>query len=141
MGGAEPLGSSHWHNTQNQTETKMKNINTTEIRCENTYGFDAEPIDAGPPRRIQLSRKRAWRKPKNAVVVARPTKWGNPFVAVHGRTVEQAVAQYEKWLSNDPNGIQTLSEAKVALRGKNLACWCKPGTPCHAEVLLRLVNS
>jgi len=116
------------------------NINSTEILSENMGGSDTALGDE-VPRRIQLSRKRAWRKPKNAVVVARPTKWGNPFVAVHGRTVEQAVAQYEKWLSNDPNGIQTLSEAKVALRGKNLACWCKPGTPCHAEVLLRLVNS
>lgn len=26
------------------------------------------------------------------------------------------------------------------LRGKNLACWCKPGTPCHADVLLKAAN-
>jgi len=26
------------------------------------------------------------------------------------------------------------------LRGKNLACWCKPGEPCHADVLLELAN-
>ena len=26
------------------------------------------------------------------------------------------------------------------LRGKNLACWCKPGTPCHADVLIELAN-
>jgi hypothetical protein len=26
------------------------------------------------------------------------------------------------------------------LRGKNLACWCKPGAPCHADVLLELAN-
>ncbi len=26
------------------------------------------------------------------------------------------------------------------LRGKNLACWCKQGTPCHADVLLELAN-
>lgn len=26
------------------------------------------------------------------------------------------------------------------LRGKNLACWCKPGSPCHADVLLELAN-
>ena len=26
------------------------------------------------------------------------------------------------------------------LRGKNLACWCKPGSACHADVLLRLAN-
>lgn len=27
------------------------------------------------------------------------------------------------------------------LRGKNLACWCKPGEPCHADVLLELANT
>lgn len=26
------------------------------------------------------------------------------------------------------------------LRGKNLACWCKPGEPCHADVLLEIAN-
>lgn len=29
-------------------------------------------------------------------------------------------------------------------RGKsgaeNLACWCKPGAPCHADVLLEIAN-
>ncbi|MBK7554770.1 MAG: DUF4326 domain-containing protein [Flavobacteriales bacterium] len=27
-----------------------------------------------------------------------------------------------------------------ALHGLNLACWCKPGTPCHADVLLALAE-
>lgn len=27
------------------------------------------------------------------------------------------------------------------LRGKNLACWCKPSCACHADVLLDLANS
>lgn len=31
------------------------------------------------PERIQLSRKKGWRKPENTVVVSRPSKWGNPF--------------------------------------------------------------
>lgn len=26
------------------------------------------------------------------------------------------------------------------LRGHDLCCWCKPGQPCHADVLLRLAN-
>jgi hypothetical protein len=26
------------------------------------------------------------------------------------------------------------------LRGKNLACWCPLDQPCHADVLLELVN-
>lgn len=24
------------------------------------------------------------------------------------------------------------------LRGRNLACWCRPGDPCHGDVLLEL---
>lgn len=31
------------------------------------------------PKRIQLSRAKGYRKPEGAIVVARPTKWGNPF--------------------------------------------------------------
>jgi len=31
--------------------------------------------------------------------------------------------------------------ARLALRGKDLLCWCKPGTPCHADVLLELANA
>lgn len=27
-----------------------------------------------------------------------------------------------------------------ALRGRNLACWCEPSSPCHADVLLRVAN-
>ena len=26
------------------------------------------------------------------------------------------------------------------LRGKNLACWCKIGDPCHADVLIEIAN-
>jgi hypothetical protein len=33
------------------------------------------------PKRIQLRRAKGWKKPAGAVVVARPTKWGNPFKA------------------------------------------------------------
>lgn len=36
------------------------------------------------PIRVQLSRKRGWRKPPNTVVVARPTIWGNPYRVVKG---------------------------------------------------------
>lgn len=27
------------------------------------------------------------------------------------------------------------------LKQKNLACWCKPGDPCHADVLLEIANT
>lgn len=28
-----------------------------------------------------------------------------------------------------------------ALRGRDLACWCRLGLPCHADTLLRLANA
>lgn len=31
------------------------------------------------PKGIQLQRKKGWRKPPNAVVVSRPSRWGNPW--------------------------------------------------------------
>ena len=31
------------------------------------------------PARIRLSRAKGWRKPEGAVVVARPSRWGNPW--------------------------------------------------------------
>jgi hypothetical protein len=31
------------------------------------------------PVRIKLRRIKGWRKPEGAVVVARPSKWGNPI--------------------------------------------------------------
>ena len=106
---------------------------------------DTVAVDAGiesavtEPRRVQLSRKKGWRKPPNTVVVARRTRWGNPFKVTPDYPAEQAVADYEAWLKGD--GSEVAIAAKVELRGKNLACWCKPGQPCHAEVLLKLVNS
>lgn len=31
--------------------------------------------------------------------------------------------------------------AVAELAGKDLACWCKPGEPCHADVLLAIANA
>lgn len=31
------------------------------------------------PERVRLRRTRGWRKPPDAIVVARPTRWGNPY--------------------------------------------------------------
>lgn len=36
-----------------------------------------------------------------------------------------------------PPAIETI---QAELRGKDLACWCRPGEPCHADVLLELAN-
>lgn len=104
------------------------------------------------PARIQLRRSKGCRMPPNTVKVDRSTKFGNPFVVgVHG-TNAYCVRLYEilmsghLCLSTDNQHEQTRSHKFVSrnhhvLRGKNLACWCRIGTPCHADVLLKIANA
>jgi hypothetical protein len=87
------------------------------------------------PKRIQLKRTKGWRMPENTVKVDRTTKWGNPFAAIASRSLDEVVADFRR-MATHPN-YHDVSE----LRGKNLACWCKPGAPCHADVLLELANA
>ena len=89
------------------------------------------------PSRVQLRRAKDWRKPAGAVVVSRPSRWGNPYlVAEHGRS--QAVALYRQHLAEHP---ELVDAARRELAGRDLACWCKPGELCHADVLLEVANS
>ena len=64
--------------------------------------------------------------------------------ALTGRPAAPAAGRFDYvglnhlgWLrSVTVDGVDRLPE----LRGKNLACWCKPGSPCHADVLLEIAN-
>ena len=42
----------------------------------------------------------------------------------------------EKFYISEAN----LTEIQNDLRGKNLACWCRHGQPCHADWLLEIAN-
>lgn len=106
------------------------------------------------PKRIQLKRTRGWRKPENAVVVSRPTRWGNPFnwqdiiMRLDSSDPKKAATiEYEYWLTGMgpygekfPERRQWILDHIHELRGKDLACWCKPSDACHADVLLQLAN-
>lgn len=105
--------------------------------------------------------------PDNTVYVGRPGKYGNPFriggyfafgdpfperagpfkMAYYEgpaddprctliANAEQAVEWYRRLMKVLPPRPAFLE----ALRGKDLACWCRVGSPCHADVLLELVN-
>jgi len=94
------------------------------------------------PQRIQRRRATGWKMPPNTVYVGRPTKWGNPFfVGRHFSTPEQAVAAYRQWLDSSLPGQKLKYEQISELRGKNLACWCAPNIPCHADILLEILNN
>lgn len=108
------------------------------------------------PKRIQMTRQRPWRKDHpDAVIVARPSKWGNPFrVGVHGDAAA-CVARYRQLAT----GLITMMPAPAPsyeqqaaaqdfirnnlhqLRGKDLACWCPLDAPCHGDILLEIANA
>jgi hypothetical protein len=104
------------------------------------------------PQRIQLRRTKGWRKPAGAVVVSRPSKWGNPHLASGFAGIGQD-AGYEKVLAVTAFSVDlvggrlkvSVDDVRRELRGKDLACWC-PLPPagardvCHAAVLLEVAN-
>jgi len=103
------------------------------------------------PKRVQLRRTKGWRKPAGAVVVARPSKWGNPFSlasyrAGHPGADERelrrlAVADFRALLQGDPAGGPPYPRKSIGeLAGHDLCCWCPLDQPCHADVLLELAN-
>lgn len=115
------------------------------------------------PQRMQLSRKAGFdlQAASHALnglpakTIARPGKWGNPFTIDdmaklykldRDAAQAKAVGLCEQWLRGtldpklSPGAPPPLSEIRAELAGHNLACWCRPGTPCHANVLIDLAN-
>lgn len=87
-----------------------------------------------------------------AQLVARPGKWGNPFTIADmaaelgvdkDKAQAEAIARYRLWIKGDlriehfPPSHESI---RAELAGKNLACWCRQGSPCHADTLLELAN-
>lgn len=102
-------------------------------------------------------RAKGWRKPEGAIVVARPSKWGDPHRVGVGsmRTRADAVECFREDLTEAlhhatrttiPIDFRIIAESLDELRGHHLACWCPltdgdgNRTPCHADVLLALAN-
>jgi len=102
--------------------------------------FDVAP---SLPKRIRRSRAKGWRKPTGAIVVSRPSFFGNPFVVGTPEnggniTPEVAVAEFRKALLD--GRLQIKLSNLFELRGRDLVCWCPLDQPCHADVLIELAN-
>ncbi len=95
--------------------------------------------------------------PHNTVKVDRTTNFGNPFIVGEDGTAAECVywliLLHAGWFNVSQKAaccdrqryyqsvIKLEADAGYpTLRGKNLACWCKPGKPCHADVLLDMAN-
>ena len=99
---------------------------------------EKERATAPAVERVQLRRTKGWKMPANTVTVARPSRWGNPFKVTAGCSAAEAVAAFRARVESDPLKV---AEIRENLKGKNLACWCAPDQPCHADVLLEIANA
>jgi hypothetical protein len=73
----------------------------------------------------------AWTQAADSEIAARTP---GRFTLIQDKA--HAVAFFERLCAT---GFYSAKELAV-LRGKNLACWCRVGDPCHGDVLLRLAN-
>lgn len=118
-------------------------------------------------KRVQRKRAKGWKMPENTKYVGRPTKWGNP-IKIEGDQIYINASYRRKILDpwvwynlGDINDVIYLyrklwdgtkfknkdlqfwaDEFKKLnlneLRGMDLACFCPPSSPCHADVLIEL---
>ena len=121
------------------------------------------------PKRIKMTRQRPWRANNpDAVIVALPSKWGNPYTIEDMRKkADEVAAALDRPNELDPRAmaveafgadlkygpdsawwwfgphmqiLRTLSDLSE-LRGRDVACWCPLDQPCHGDVLLELANA
>jgi len=95
-------------------------------------------------RQISHYRTKGWRMPPNTVYVGRGTKYGNPYRVGDDGIPNAETAKWKYLLFLAGGGRYSVMRERVGdvgkLRGKNLACWCAPGEPCHADMLLEIAN-
>lgn len=64
------------------------------------------------------------------------SKWANPVKVGRGVSRETAISTYREYVVGT-GLIQDIHE----LKGKRLACWCKPKYACHGDVLAELADA
>ena len=111
---------------------------------------------------IQLRRTKGWRLPPGARSVSRPGPFGNPFIPLNDSVEarQAAVDAFAQWVRGgilpfsllrrvllSPQALGALSARRARLlsrlpelRGRDLACWCSLGGPCHRNPLLEIAN-
>ena len=111
-------------------------------------------VQTGPVR-LRLSRRKGFNLQRlsgetnglEAVRVARPSIFGNPFIIGEHDGRAACVAHFRDALqaaTRDPTEAlpwaARILENLDSIRGRNLACYCSLDGPCHADVLLELAG-
>lgn len=111
------------------------------------------------PIRVQRRRSKGWRTPLCGCGCGKParvTRWHDAADGVWVYSVDlptgETVGTYGPEFGFNPEAhahhkavehymgyVPTPTELRP-LRGHDLACWCPPGLPCHADVLLAIAN-
>ena len=101
--------------------------------------------------------------PDGAVYVGRQSVWGNPYRVIHINKTTWQVAHHshvlDEYVSRTGNearhdAVERLrrlfehdrdpwgkDRVRSELRGRDLACRCPDGAPCHADLLIEIANS
>lgn len=113
-----------------------------------------------PPNTVKVDRTTRWGNPW-VIGDNRYDSSANDFVCCETTAdIVQAFRQFVDWDPDAPSILPCIDGGHLEisggysdeihinrhsirkyLGGKNLACWCKVGEPCHADVLLELANS
>lgn len=113
------------------------------------------------PRRIQRRRVAGWTLAgaadpfRGGVIVSRPSRYGNPCKIALTQEMgyedphAAAAGLFRIWLAGARSDAPTdeadqrrerILDGLPALRGKDLACTCRPDQACHADELLHRAN-
>jgi hypothetical protein len=109
-------------------------------------------MSAALPVRLQLSRKKGFDLQAHSRAVnglpafncSRPGRFGNQFKVGRDGCAHECRdlfrVKLEAQLAACPLGAIIIRQMLDELRGKNVACWCGLGEPCHGDVWLEIAN-
>lgn len=133
------------------SRAKGSRLPANAVRCDRATAL-GNPWAAGDPGALRLMVE---------TVSGRGARWSACPPLPRAITQQDAVAAHAAWLRDgtlllpdnlSPSGEfmirddlldlrdQVLGRLKL-LSGRSFACWCKPGSPCHADTLMRFANA
>ena len=79
------------------------------------------------------------KREKHDVYIGRPSIFGNPFSIGRDGNREQVIEKYRAYFLEKIKNNERFRKAVEGLRGKVIACWCKP-LACHGDVIVEYLR-